>query len=481
MRRAPLLQVVNPQQVSSGLQLDRHAMTQVLWEAAANVRFYQGKVRRLIPPATAITLAAGNSRGLSQHQDSSGTRWIWSTTNGAVYRWYGPAAELIHTFTPFYADQLSTRPATYVDFVHWGNWTLMNSGIGAIQRYQPGSGVAALPNAPTDAVQLMKKQNQLFAVGHGANKKQVSWSHADDITAWTPLTTNIAGTLPIEELDTGIRAASRLGPNIACYSEDQLAIVYWVGAPFYYGQRVQLDGIGAVGKYAVCADGPLNYGVSRNGIWRTDGQSYDYIDAGVLSDYLQANVNWDQASKIVAFRNDVTRCIEFHFPLVGSLENNAAWSFDPATGGWSPVPFYQMLMERKLFNKPLAASLGVTYLMDDNPAATAALTLRTKPLLLEQTNGSPIHSGGIIDEVEILAKEATGVEFRHLVAEDIDGPWDGSTWQTLQVDMTTYQLSRRPSGTFHKLEFRSTLANWALDLQGFLLYGAAEGVKRDRL
>lgn len=484
MRSAPLLVVNDPQIISSGLQPDRHTLFKPLWEKAANVRFYQGKVRRLTPAATMFATTAGaRMRGLHQQQVSNGTRYVWSANAaGEIHRWYGPAAELISTEAGFVVDQSDTTPASMVDFQTWGNWTLFNAG-GSIRRYRPGelTPLDNLPNAPTGVTAIMKKQNQLLAIGHGTNRKQVSFSHADDITVWAPTTTNLAGTLPIEELDTGIKAATRLGPAIACYAEDQLAIVNWVGSPAYYGQRVALDGIGAVGKYAVTADGRLNYGVSRNGIWRTDGNEYQYIDEGRLSEYLQANVNWDQASKIIAFRNDVSRCIEFHFPMGANLEVSEAWSFDPATGGWGPVTSYQAAMGRVLFDKPIAASGGTVVLLDDNPAVAAPLYLETKPLMIESPNRAGLHMDARVDEVELAAKSATGVQFRVMVATDVDGPYDKTLWEDINPDLRTYRLGALPSGTFFKLAIRSTIDNWDLDLQGFAFYGNAEGVKRDRL
>lgn len=491
MRRSPLFSALDPQLISSGLQPDRHNLSQVLWEAAVNARFYQGKVRRLVPPSTVFgplpSTDGGWVRGLSQHQDSAGTRWIWLNFEDKIYRWFGPAAELIGTVQGMTRDNDRYSQTPFVDFQHWGNWTLVNSGSGPIKRFRPpheGAPAAFenLPNSPLDATAIMKKQNQLFAIGTGINKKRVQWSHSDNIELWAAAATNTAGALPIEELDTGIRAASRLGPNIACYAEDQLALVYWTGPPFYYGQRVQLDGIGAVGKMAVCADGPLNYGVSRNGIWQTDGNTFRYIDEGALNDYLQANVAWHYGGKIVAFRNDVTRCIEFFFPIGGSLEVVEGWAYDPATQSWSPVPPYQFAQERRLFKKPIVGSGATVHMLDDNPAGVGALTLRTKPLLMQGEGGTPLHNSSIVDEIEILAKTATGVEFRYAVAEDIDGPWELDAWQAVSSDFTTYRPKRTPiSGTFHKLEFRSVTANWDLDLQGFLMYGEVDGTRRDSL
>lgn len=489
-RLAPLLVVGEPALVSSGLAPDRHPIMQPLWESCANVRFYQGKVRRLLPASLMFPLrlltSSAKIRGLHQQQNSDGVRWTWvaAVDTGALYvqRWYGPDAEPIVNGEAGYAlHDTSLAKATQVDFVQWGDWTLFNAGRGVIKpKRWDGAAVADIPNAPA-GVAMMKKQNQLMLIGTGTAMRGVAWSDADDITVWAPTAENLAGSLTIEELRTPIRGAARLGQNVAVYTEDQMALVYWIGAPFYFGQRVALDGIGVTGKKAVCSDGRLNYGMSRNGAWQADGNEFRYIDHGVLSDYLQREVNWSQSGKIVVARNDVTRCIEFHFPKGTSQENNEAWSFDPSTGGWAPVVAYQAMDERVLLDKPITGASGEVFLLDHNPLALGALSLVTKPLMIDTPEFPGLHVDAKIDEVEIAALRASNVEFRLRNATDIDGVWESTAWQTLSPDMRTYRLPHLPTGTYHKLEFRSTATEWDLDLQGFALWGFVEGIKRDAI
>ena len=489
-RRAPLILVADPNQLASGLLPDRHSLQVPLWEAAGNVRFYQGKVARLVP-ATQAYINAGigggdvAARGLGQLQASDGVRWVYSahirnTGLMYIYRWYGPASELISTLGDLQLHDTALVQAHRVDFLNWGDWMLFNAGSGPIQRFQPGIGAGALPNSPEDVVAILKKANQLVAVGHGPNKKRVSISNADDITDWANGPESVGNSLPLEELETGIRAAARLGPHIACYAEDQLAFVSYVGAPAYFGQRVVLDGVGAVGKGAVCSDGRVNYGVSRNGIWRTDGNEFQYIDEGAMNEYLQANVNWDQAGKIVAHRNDHRRTFEFFFPTGANLENSEGWSFDPTNGAWSPIPAWQAADERRLLRRPLLAAANAVYLGEDNPLAAAPLTLRTKPMLVQGDGGQGLHASAKIDQMHFMLKAAVGVQVRYETSQDIGATWTNSDWFTLSTDMRTYHLGPEvPTGTYHRLRFQSIIDAWELDLQGFALFGALDGTVRE--
>lgn len=488
-RRAPILMMGDPGLISSGLAPDRHPIMQPLWESCANVRFYQGKVRRLVPADLMIDVETADHkfRGLHQQQNSDGVRWVFSAVcspsgNIYIHRWYGAPIEYLDAANGSVLNDAVTAKTSQVDFQNWGNWTLWNYGTAdkATRRFQPGVGIDDLPNAPV-SLAIMKKQNQLLALGTGANRRGVAWSHADNITEWAASATNIAGSLTIEELRTPMRGFARLGQHIACYSEDQLGLVSWIGSPNYYGQRVALDGIGCVGKKAVCADGRLNYGMGRNGAWQTDGTDFRYIDFGVISDYFQNEINWDQQGKIVVARNDVTRCIEFHFPKGSALENNEAWSFEPSTGMWAPVTAYQAFDERVLFDKPLGASSGDVFLLDNDPTDIGALSLITKPLMIDHPEYIGLHVDARIDEVEIAALRAVNVEFRLHNATDTDGPWEYSSWYDLNADMRTYRIGHMPTGTYHRLEFRNKLTNWDLDLQGFAFWGELEGTKRDTI
>lgn len=497
-RRQPVFQAVEPQIVSSGLQPDRHLMQRPLWERAKNVSFYSGKVRRLPPPAKAFDVpGAGAIRGLMQVQHSNGIRWIYVARfqgNGelAVYRWFGTGATLIASFaaTGLAENETLSRKATFVDLVSYGDWTIINVGPDRPPLlHTNAAGVGTTYNEAPHAQQFILRGPQVIAIGVGLERKSIAWSDGNDIHAWEqPVPTeevpdppaNLSGTQGLMELRTGLVGASHLGPLISAYAEDQMVLMQFVGLPSVFISRVALDGIGLIGKMAVASDGRVNYGVGRNGIWRTDGQSYQYIDDPALKDYLQEEVNWAQGSKITAARNDVTGTIDFHFPMRQATDVNEGWRFDPRTGGWGTIPPYQIQIERSLFKKPLVGGAGAVFLLDDDPTkldptGLYKLDLATRPLVIA---GS--HSGVLIDEVDFLVHKVKGVEFRIGVSERFNGTVDWTKWETLHGDLRTHQIANRVSGTFVWLEFKSVIHDWEFDLQGFLLYGNVEGGKRDR-
>jgi hypothetical protein len=482
-RREPLILVDQPELVSSGLWPDRHVAQTPLWEFADNAQFAGGKVQRRVPNAIIPTgVGVGPIAGIGQMQATDGVRWAWFAAREDIYRWYGPAAELVGSFPAFQENQSATQDPTLFDFTTWGNWMIVNSSSGDVKIYKPGppDTFDPLTNAPTDAVAFFKKRNQPLAIGCGTNRRQVAFSDADNIEEWASTPENLAGLLPLEELNTPTRAGCHFGPALAVFGENQMFQVSWVGAPFYFGQQKLLDGIGCVGKFACCSDGRLVYGFSRNGAWKTDGMQFSYIDEVVLRDYLQKNINWDQATKIACRKNDITGCIEFSFPMGASLVNSEAWAHDPRYGGWSKIPPFSAMESRGLFTAPLQGQpTGEFELMFSDPDLPGELLLETKALLVQRDNNA-LHIGALIDEIELFVHAADKVEFQYGVAEFPDGPWSWCNPIEVVEKQITYKMPLMISGTYHKLRFKSFADNWSFDLQGFALFGAVEGQKRDK-
>ncbi len=530
LRRTPLFVATAPAVVASGLMPDRHPLQSVLWERSAGVRFYEGKVRHCWAPQQYLALGDLPIRGIGQQKLLDGTNVLWVAEGPNIWRWDQMYADRVLAFERWVRDGNNLASPTYYDFSFLGDWAFVNSGRGAV-RWWNGGEFATVPQMPLDVVALEKKYNFLMAFGTGDRKTGVSWSDADDVLTWTPAYDNLAGTLYVDDFDTGIRAVSRLGEHNVVYAEDQVALITFIGAPFYFGQRVVLDGIGACGKMAVATNGRMNLGVGRNGIWLTDGSDFQYIDEGQLRDYLQDNVNWEQQQKIIAARNDKTGCFDFFFPMQDSKVLNEGWAFDPRTKGWSLIPAAQFQTERELFQYPLVSfEAGVVSRLEAEEYNTTQLELVTRPLLMQMQSADglvDVHTDVRLDEIELLCKETAGVEFRLGSVGDAEGTPDWCAWQEVIPGKQTYTLPAYSSNVYHVLEFRGspTPANvvdgdglfeivdgeddvidgldnvvdgietlpvmdgglfviaegqgWKFDLQGFMLFGTVEGTKRD--
>lgn len=491
-RRTPIFAAVEDQLISSGLQPDRHTLKKLLWESAANVVFWNDTVRRKVPPALAFDTGTGEPvHGIAQQFASDGSRWLWAGSADEIWRWRFGAPEFIGNVGSYRRDATATERPTLYDFTPYGDWMLVNHSEWnePAKIFKPGApntfNAFAPGEAPTGVTQFLKVMSFLMAVGYGPRGTQVGWSDANNIEVWTADADNTAGSISIDEFNTPIRAAAKLGDSVAVYSEDQLALVRFVGLPFIFGQKTVIDGIGAIGKKAVASDTRINVGVSRAGCWWTDGTSARFIDEGYLSTYLQENVNWAQGAKIEVRRNDETGCFEFSFPMAATPLLTEAWSWDMRTGGWSPIPPFASGDERRLFDHIIyGTDDGLVQLGDFDETASAPLVLVTKPLVM-QTSESP-HVVTRVDEVDLFLHTASNIEFRVGSCDEPNGDWEWTQFVEATAGARIYEvpaaealgipLAEQP---YWKLEFRSKpdQTDWAFDLQGFLLYGTPVGGK----
>lgn len=477
--------------VASGLQPDRHGLKQALWEAAENVYFANGTVRRKKPASQVYTTSGSAIRGFGQQHASNGGRWLWAAENKHVYRWEFGAPELIDAaYGDYQADQAGSIQPTIYDFTPYGDWMIVNDGV-APYIYKPTPSWAPWAGeVPQGAMRYMKVLNFMMAFGYDLRGTRVGWSDADNIDVWdiTAHPGALCGSLTIDEFDTPIRAVERLGSYVACYSEDRMGLISYTGAPYIFGQKLSLDGIGAVGKAAVATDLKQNVGVSRNGVWWTDGNSFEYIDEGFLHNYLQDNVYWEQAGKIVACRNEATGCFEFHFPMRASLVINEAWSWDPKSKGWSPTTPASFKAQRRLFNYPLVGGNDGVVGWDDYDNSQGdlyPLSLSTKPLMLQMPDGSSLgsHIVSHVDELELLMTEALNVEVRVGCGDGTTDDFaDWTEWLPIELGNKIIEIPRLPEMPLWRVQFRSApgAVDWRFNLQGLLLYGPDTGTKVER-
>lgn len=508
LRRTPLFTAVNPAVVSSGLMPDRQLVQTVLWAEASGVRFYDGKVKHKRGNTELVAVGSLPIRGIGQQRLLSGQRAVWIGEGPNIWRMVGSTPANVFTFPAWAEEGGFAAPPTFYDFTMLGDWTFINSGIGAV-RWWNGSEIKTISEMPQNILQLEKKYSFLLAFGTGARKTGVAWSDADNVEKWLAAPANTAGELFIDDFDGPMVAVSKLGENSVCYAAEQVALVTFLGEPFYFGQRVVLDGIGAVGKMAVASNGRINVGVGRNGVWLTDGQEARYIDEGMLHDYLQEDVNWNYAEKIVCARNDRTGCFDIYFPMRDSTVINEGWSFDPRFGGWTPILPVQLQSARRVYEQPLISPApGVISRLEAQDVQPNELKLKTRPLLMQVQgeNGlTDVHTDCRVDEIELLFKDAQNIQFRVGVSHDPKAEPDWIAWEPVDPNKQTYLLPYLSSGIYFTLEFRgqsdfvrvidddgalvidddgaqiidgSGSRGYRFDLQGFMLFGQVEGTKR---
>lgn len=500
-RRTPIFTALDPQMLSSGLAPDLHSTMTPLWVCGTGVEFVDGKVKHRKSRLKLLGIDTAPVRGLGAQTLSNGETALWVVHGTALYRWDQFSLRLVKN----YPAGVASKP--YFAFLPYGDFLFVNRGFGVIDFWN-GNSFGVIPEMPENCGRLIKHLSFLLALGVGSKGTGVSWSDANDISQWTPTRTNTAGAVYIDEFQSGIIGGTQLGPVIAVYSDNQMAIVSFIGSPFYFGQKVLLTGIGLVGPEALVAAGNLNYGISRQGIWMTDGNDYKYIDQGRLNTYLQDNVNWSAATRCIAVRNDILRTVEFYFPMGTSVELTEGWSYDPRTQAFTELPPIAFYDESLALALPVVADhSGAVLLESGQNFSTADLLLCSKPLLMQvqsQSGLTDVHFVSKVDGIELFLHDVQNCRMRIGSSMEYNGTINWSPYIELSADKSTYDVpAGQPDGVYWFLEFSNDspgvavvedgevvleagedvvavdlASSWKFNLQGFLLYGTIHGGKQ---
>ena len=167
-----------------------------------------------------------------------------------------------------------------------------------------------VPDCPFTRVRAVARQGpHILAVNYSTATNDFpfdfAWCSADDPDTWVASATNSAGSLTIRESNTELKCVVPLGSGLAVYSEDQMFLINYTGAPFYFGYRVVTSsGIGAVSSNAVISVGRKNYGLSRRGLFLTNGSTVEQIGvAEGIEAYIRENIAKTEYPQVSAYHN----------------------------------------------------------------------------------------------------------------------------------------------------------------------------------
>jgi hypothetical protein len=244
-------------------------------------------------------------------------------------------------------DASSGSRATLWSLAPWGEWMLATNGNGAIQISKSAGSFSDLSGSPPSDTELLVTDSPFVLAMNTANGgNAIEWCDEDDVETWTPAVDNSAGSLFPRELSSDIIAALSFRGRPIFLTLNELGVVNYVGPPFIYGVEVQLQGIGVVGKHAVTVAGNALYGFGPRGIWRSDGRSFEYMDAPQLHEYVYDDFNDRQRSKVVAWFNPFDAMVVFHYPSRNSQENDRGVAFDTRNGVWTIYSFGRSAVDR---------------------------------------------------------------------------------------------------------------------------------------
>lgn len=180
------------------------------------------------------------------------------------------------------SSSTSERPTCW-SAVAWGTYILATAGISGTEVYRyTGPGYTNIAGSETPKILAVLGPHVLgfnyISYGGSLAKQTFRWCSADDELTWTPLATNSAGDVSIREFTSEIVAVAKLGDKLAVFSETQMAIVSYVGAPYYFGYEIVLTEVLSVSsRRGVVTVGDMVYGWGMKGFFRTNGNSVEYF------------------------------------------------------------------------------------------------------------------------------------------------------------------------------------------------------------
>lgn len=468
----------------SGLFKSVHPLDAPLWADGRNILFREGGPQKELG-WTELGTATGTGviRGADALQDSAGTQRLFFGDQTSLFMWDVSSITQIATGLSGSTNESGTTIATAWSFARFGNWMLATNGADDPQVWKTGSSSSTLAGTTFTTAEIFVKRGPhvlAFNTNNGSLEGAISyeWCDEDDPETWTPSALNAAGNQQIRDLDGPIKAAVNFGQYIAVLGKDSSYIVDYTGAPFYFPYRPMLRGIGAVGKMAVVEANRLLYGVSKSGIWRTDGVSYQYIDTPAIREYLRDTASTSQTSKTVAWHDDEYQMVNFSIPgSAGEPSVTLGWNYGNDTwtirdwGRSAAVP------QTGVFDQPYTFT-GRKFVKQNTgfDAHTSALVayVQTKPMDFGDPN-----TFKLMDAVAVQIRRMTGVvRLRVGSQKHIDDTVAWSSYITLDdgFEMNYLRgLGSLASGRFLTLEISSAAvgADWAS--AGFDVYGTANG------
>lgn len=466
-------------ELDSGIFPDAGPEQAPIWVDSENVQFRNGGVESidgysLFVSAHANAGASDIPRGMVQQRRSNLTQRVWwGDQSRLYYSIAGGAAQEAGTGYSGVLDETVNAIASVWSMVDWGNFILATNGVDRPQVAESNSFAVWMDsdgsNLPFSTAEiLIQRGPHVLAANTSNGHNWVEWCDLDDIYEWTPLAENQAGNLVIREAAGPLMAAAPLGDRDAVYTRNQMFVVNYLGAPNVFGYQSLLEGIGAVSKQAVVAVGRRNFGMSRQGLWWTDGTQFQYFDRGAVRDYLQNSVNWSQATKVAAVHDEEFHRIIWSYPKDSGGEPSESIVYDYKNGTFTLFNFaWTSAVPREVFSFPLGASgdQNIYGLNQGTNANTSAMTKRVKSRPFSFGKGSALT---LIDAIVAgFASKDGEVEYRLGVRDRLD---DSPTW----TDWITLPDGKGPtypdtSGRWIEIEIRSTElgASWGLDTLTF--------------
>jgi len=328
----------------------------------------------------AAVVAGGAGSGVMAYSSTSSVATL-SNANGGAAVVAGSAGSGTHTLNIGFGSGtygFGITPGTQTGTpISATNWTIDNWGQdvvacpagGGIYYWNPTGGFTTLVNiltAPVFNEGIFVSMPQQILVAYGSTVAQnigvqqdpllVAWSDIGDFEAWTPLTTNQAGSYRIP---TGSKIVGGIqGPqNGLIWTDLDMWSMNYLGYPLVFGFTKVGANCGLAGKHAACQLGGNVYWMGQSNFFMFGGSGVQVIPCPIW-DYVFQNVDTANIYKTVACANTSFNEVWWFFPAsAGSGEPNRYVKYNTLERTWDyGVLSRTAWIDQSVLGPPIAAS-----------------------------------------------------------------------------------------------------------------------------
>jgi len=349
----------------------------------------------------------------------------------------------------------------------------------------PATATLTVPQIDFDTLECFHRQGpHMLAFNYSKGDIDYStsfaWCSADDLDTWTAAATNTAGSLLIREAETPIRCVAQLGNGLAVYTETQMFIVNYVGQPNIFGYKVALEnGVGAVSPNSVISVGRMNYGVSRDGFFATDGASVRMIgrESG-MNQYFRDNVAMSELAQIYGFENSKENEVVWGIPK-GEASITEEIYYNYKTNQWGiRTSIISAYLDRGVFHEALSAdSNGNLYFEGNTPNNTSPDSQIAQPVSAV-TKAHDLNNADRVKEITAIrvGKEGNGSPRMSIGwSNTIDADPTYLDKDSFLIDDSFKSFPVRAAGRYIHIKVESTGASDDWTLTDLVVQGRFEG------
>lgn len=363
----------------------------ILWEEGNNIVFRDLGFRSVGGAQEQPGSLSDEVRDIAQAYVAPERRIYFGTDTAVEMRQY--VAE------NWFSSTLGTwvTPGQYADLETWGAWLVATNGIDPVLVWKNTGSLVALAGTPfTRAKVLLRKQPFLLAFNtDNIGDTAVEWSSDSDIEDWTPTSINKAGNYNLRDLDSEIVSAVHLGNRVAIYSRSAMVLGSFVGGANVWSWQRAITGVGAISRRSVVTLDPFNYGFSRDGIFKTDGNSFLYVDDPAMLRYIRDTADFSLESLFWGFSDAALKMVTFNF-----LTSDFQWrsvSYYPEQGIFTKGDLQLTAgAQKEVFNFPIVAGqdrkFGTWQESGQHFGQDVSWNLKTRPVDMGSPDAFKIHN-----------------------------------------------------------------------------------------